>query len=249
MPIVAALPLIAGGIVAGGSIFAGLKGAKAATQAAEIQAQSARNALDFQKEQFDYQKGQNDKLQANFRPFIDAGAGATGQLTRLNNGDFSQFFQSPDYKFAFDQGMRGVTAYENSKGLGLSGGALKDVTQFASGLATQNYGNYYSRLMSLAQLGSGAAAGAGGVGSSFANSLTNASNGIGNTIQGIGQAQASGVVGSANAWNGAIGNGVNNSLLAAALFNRGSTSSYNTGGGGDYGAGSFDPFSGRFGRI
>lgn len=203
MPLAAAVGLAAVGGIASSEI-----GSNAAKDAANIQAQSANNALNFQKSVFNTNQG-------NLQPFINAGQGATSTLSRLTGGngtpaDFSSFANSPDYKFALEQGNRGVTNYENSQGMGLSGGALKDISQFNQGLASQQYGNYFNRLMSLATLGGSAANGLAGNNATMSNS-------IGNTTMGVGQAQASGVVGSANAITGGINSGVTNSLLASYL--------------------------------
>lgn len=216
------IALIGAGIAAAGGIASAAIGSSGAKDAAAIQAQAANNSLDFQKQQFDWQKQQASTLQQNFQPFIQAGQGATSTLSRLTGGngtpaDYSSFSNSPDYKFALDQGNRGVTNYENSQGMGLSGGALKDISQFNQGLATQQYGNYYSRLMQLAQLGSSSAGAAGSTGTGMSNVIGNSTNAIGNTIQGVGQAQASGVVGSTNAITGGINSATNNSLFAAYM--------------------------------
>lgn len=214
------MPALIGGAIAGiGSIASGIIGSNAANNAAQLQYQASQNALALQKQQFDWQKQQYGALQQNFQPFITAGQGATNTLSQLANGNTSSFFTSPDYQFAQSFGQQGLTNYENAQGMGLSGGALKDVASFNQGLATQQYGNYFNRLMQIAQLGSGAAGSAGGVGSNMSNSLSGAANSMANTTMAGGQAQASGVVGGANAWTGAIGNGVNNSLFAAALGN------------------------------
>jgi hypothetical protein len=198
------------GVSAATGLASAFIGSHAAQSAANTQAQSAQNALDFQKTVF-------NTNQSNLAPYLSAGSGALGTINRLNSGDFTPFTLSPDYQFALSQGTRGVTNYENSQGMGLSGGALKDIAQFNQGLATQNYGNYYNRLLGLAQLGGNTAAG-------LANTNTTAASGIGNTTMGVGQAQASGVIGSANAWMSGLNGVGNNAILAAAL--KGNPSGY-----------------------
>src|SRR6185312_13783915 len=109
-----------------------------------------------------------------YKPYLDVGKGATytlgslygmpGADGKVTPVDYSQFYSSPDYAFAQQQGQLGLDRYENAKGLALSGGALKDVAQFNQGLASQQFGNYYNRLLSLSQLGNNAAAAAGGAG-------------------------------------------------------------------------------------
>lgn len=207
MPI--AVPLIIGGA----SLGAAAIGSSAAKSAASKQADAASNSLALSRQMF-------DQTQQNFSPYLNVGKGATYSLGSLygigqdgstgNKQDFSQFTNSPDYAFAQQQGQLGLDRYENAKGLALSGGALKDVAQFNQGLATQQYGNYFNRLLSLSQIGQNAASGAAGSAANFSGQMSN-------SIQGQGQAQASGIVGSANAITGGINSGISNSLLYNAI--------------------------------
>lgn len=197
---------MAGIAIAGASIGSALIGSSAARSAADTQADAETNALAFQQQQA-----------AKLNPFINVGTGATyslGQLYGIGqdgtstpaNADYSQFYNSPDYQFAQQQGNLALTRQENAAGLNLSGGALKDFATFNQGLASQQYGNYFNRLMGLAQLGSSAASA--GVG---------AGNAIANTMGQIGQSQASGIIGGANAITGSVNSGITNSLLYNAI--------------------------------
>lgn len=222
MPV--AVPLILGAASLGSAAI----GASAANKAANAQAAAASNALEFQKSVFDQNQQNYQAARANFDPYLNIGKGATYSLGSLYgigqdglatnaNADYSQFYNSPDYAFAQQQGQLGLDRYEASKGMSLSGGALKDVAQFNQGLATQQFGNYFNRLLSLSQLGQGAATGVGNLTAGQANSNNAAASSIGNTQQGVGQAQAAGYVGSANAITGAVNGGIQNSLLYNAL--------------------------------
>lgn len=208
------MPVAAPLIIGGASIASGLIGASAAKSAAEKQAEAANNSLALQRQMF-------ERTQENFAPYLGIGKGATTTLGALygispdgsavqQNADYSQFYKSPDYGFALDQGNLALERSMNARGLNLSGGALKDIAQFNQGLATQQFGNYFNRLLSLSQLGGNAA-------SSAAGSAANFSNQMSNSIQGAGQAQASGIVGGANAITGSINSGINNSLLYNAI--------------------------------
>lgn len=216
MPVAA----IAAGIGAVGSIASSFIGANAAKSASDKQAQAAQAALDFQKQTY----AQNKE---NFQPYLDIGKGATYKLSQLtgtggnSTPDFSQFYTSPDYQFRQQQGELGIERGANARGMNLSGGTLKDLAAFNSGLASTEYGNYFSRLMGLSQLGANSAG-------SLANSSTTAAGNIGNTAMGVGQAQASGIVGSANSYMGGINGAANNSILAAALSGKNS-SAYGSG--------------------
>lgn len=210
----------AGAIGGAASLGSALIGSGAAKNAANVQATAAANSLALQKQMF-------DQTQKNFEPYLNTGKGATYTLGGLygigkdgstgNPQDFSQFTNSPDLKFAQDQGNLALDRANNAKGLNLSGGALKDSMQFNQGLASQQFGNYYNRLLSLSQLGQNSASAAAGSASNFSGQMSN-------SIQGQGQAQASGIVGSANAISGglsgvanSVNGAVNNSLLMNAI--------------------------------
>lgn len=192
--------------IGGGALISGGLGYLGATQASQAQVGAEQQAL----------QAQND-ARSKLNPWINVGTGANYTLGSLygigQNGqptgqppNFSQFTNSPDYQFAQQQGQLGLTRYEDAAGLGLSGGALKDVSQFNQGLATQQFGNYFNRLMQISQQGSNAAqAGVGGA------------NAAAGTIGNIGASQASGIIGGTNAITGGINSGISNSLLANAI--------------------------------
>lgn len=119
-------------------------------------------------------------------------AGATGQA-----GDMSRFFASPDYEFRRSEGLRGIEQGAAARGGALSGNALRATSAFNSNLASQEYGNYMSRLMQMAGLGSAAT-----------NNSGNAVSGYGNSLMGsqqqMGDARASGVLGMTNSLMGGI---------------------------------------------
>lgn len=133
----------------------------------------------------------------------------------VQNAAYLAFTKSPDYAFAFNQGLQALDRSAAAGGSLLSGGQAKAATEFGQGLASQQFGNYFNRLLSLGQMGQNAAAG------QATNSL-NAANSQANSLQALGQAQASGAVGSANAITGALnglGSTATQSLLLSKLGN------------------------------
>lgn len=161
----------------------------------------------------------------------------------INNTNWQQYM-SPAYNFQLQQGQQ---ALQNSQAAGdgvLSGSALKGLinynqnmaqtgfqnafndyqtqynNQFNQGQAlfnnnqTQNQ-NIYNRLAGLAQLGQNAAANVG-------SAATQTGAGISNTIQGAGNAQAAGTIGTANAISNGLNNGMGyymmNNLTGGNLF-------------------------------
>lgn len=119
-------------------------------------------------------------------PFYNAGTSALSRLERLNSGDFSAFEESPDYRFAFDQGNEAILRGAASRGSLNSGGTDADLARFGQGLASQNYDRYYSRLAGLANLGANTAQGLGGQAVNAANTAAGA--------------QAEGTINQANAY-------------------------------------------------
>lgn len=171
--------------------------------------------------------------QAALRPQIETGQAANYSLAQLyglptpgnpSGGapDTSKILAaSPDYQFAQEQGQLGVDRSNAAKGLTLSGGQLKDTATFNQGLATQTFGNYYNRLLSLSQLGTQAAgtnanlatAGAGattslaGARGNLTGSMIAGTNAIGGTAGGIANAAGSTGVSAANALGNTIVSG------------------------------------------
>lgn len=72
--------------------------------------------------------------------------------TQTNPMEF--FLRSvPGYKFAFDEGQRAVQSSAASRGTLLTGGTLKALTKYGTGVADQLYGDTVNRYLSLADLG------------------------------------------------------------------------------------------------
>lgn len=136
-----------------------------------------------------------------------AGGGAVqgGALANVINN-------SPDYKFAFDQGLQALQRSAAAGGTLISGGQLKAGQEFGQGLASQTFNNYVGHLQSLAGMGQASAAG------QASNSLAGAG-AVANTQQAAGQAAASGAVGSANALSSGL-NGVSSSVMNSLLLSK-----------------------------
>lgn len=141
---------------------------------------------------------------ADLAPWTTSGGTAntaTGDILGLNGPDAAKtamdnFQTSPGYQFSLDQGLRAVDAGAASKGLLRSGATLKAEQTFGTGLADQEFTNYYNRLFDLSKLGESAAAGSATATGSAATgeAQTDLSAGsamssiYGNTAQGVGNA-------------------------------------------------------------
>jgi len=59
----------------------------------------------------------------------------------------------PGYKFAFSEGQRAAQTGAAARGTLLTGGTLKALARYGTGLADQTYGDTVNRYLSLADLG------------------------------------------------------------------------------------------------
>lgn len=159
-------------------------------KAAGAQKDASKKAIEEQRRQFDLTR-------ADQMPWLQAGQGALGSLQAMNNGDFSKFYQSPDYQFALDEGFKAMDRSAASRGRLYSGGYGQDLTKYGQGLATQNYQNYYNNLARMAGLGQSTAQNLGSLGQNMANSVSSQYNNIGNArasaYQGYGDAFNKGI--------------------------------------------------------
>ena len=171
--------------------------------------------------------------------------------------------KQPGYQFAFGQGLGALQNSAAAKGNLLSGNTLEALNNYAQDFAQQDYNNVYNqalqgyntnynvwanhqadeynRLAGLAGVGQTAANTLGQEGQAAAQNVGNISLTTGaqqgQDYQNAAAARASGYVGSANAWSGALG-GATNNLTQLAMLNQ----LYGGGGGGS--TGGYDPTSG-----
>ena len=140
-----------------------------------------------------------------------AQGGDFGSLMKnFTNEDFEK---DPGYQFRMDEGMRGVEGGAAARGGLLSGAALKAIQKYGQGFASNEYGNAYSRftnnqnnqynkLAGLVNSGQGATNQMSNTAGQFAQNNANALGSLGN-------AQAAGYMGQANALNNGIGQATN----------------------------------------
>jgi len=209
---------VAAAVIGGvATIGGGLIAASGAKKAANVQAESAREAQAANERMLERQIGLQE-------PFRQGGLTAQDEIMKLLGigGDASaegygslakpfgmeQFEQDPGYAFRQSEGMKALERSAAARGLLQSGPTLKGIQRFGQESASQEYGNAFNRyqiernarlnpLQSL--MGAGQTATnvmTGNVGQSSQNQQAN--------ILGAGQARASGYVGQANALGGAL---------------------------------------------
>jgi hypothetical protein len=171
-------------IGAGASIYAGNK-------AAGAQRSAANSAIAEQDKMY----GLNS---ANAQPYLNAGANAVNLQNQYLAGDTSGFDNSPDYKFAVQQGTKQLDAGATANGNLWGGGADADRISLGQGLATQYANNYWNKISGVAAQGNYASGALAGVGMNTANQISGQYNNIG-------QSQASSYANQANQTNNLLG--------------------------------------------
>lgn len=151
--------------IAGAAAVAGAAiSSNASSNAAKSQSNAAKSANAVQLQMY-------NQTREDLQPYAQQGVAATNQINALNAGDYSSFNQSPDYQFTLNQGLEGLDKSAAARGYLNSSGYGKDILNYASGLASQQYNNYYNKIAGQQSLGQSAAAGQGAAGQNYANAF------------------------------------------------------------------------------
>lgn len=138
-------------------------------------------------------------------------AGSTAPVA-ANSPNYADFFNSPDYQFALQQGTQNLDRSAASRGRLNSGGYGQDLVAYGQGLASQQLNNYTNRLAALA-----------GVGQTASNSLSalgqNYAGQYGNNLNNAAAATASSYAANANA-NSQMANGIGQAVNYYAQYNK-----------------------------
>ena len=174
-------------------LFSSISGADAAEEAAAIQQQGTDRAIDVQSDQF-------QQILGLLGPSIEGGDLARQQQLGLlgllgpeaQQAAQNQFQESPGQQFIRERQQRALVRNQAAIG-GLGGGNIKTALQEqAAGFASQDFGNQFNRLSALSGAGQTAAGNVGQFGQASASN-------IGNLINRGASAQASGILGGAQA--------------------------------------------------
>jgi len=119
--------------------------------------------------------------------------------SQTGTGDrYGAFQETPGYQFRFDEAMRATDIMGRARGRRYSGGTIREAERYASGLAEQEYGNYFARLQGMSgtgvtsgqnigAFGAGAVANAGtarlGAAASRASGIANQTSALGNLAE------------------------------------------------------------------
>lgn len=200
----AAAGLIGGGLGALGSVGGAAIGASAAGSAADKQAAAAAQANQLQKQIYDQQR-------ADQEPYRQAGMGALSQMqdpSFQHNFGMSDYQADPGYQFRLDQGQKALERSAAARGGLQSGGTLKGLTDYAQGMASQEYqgaynrftnnqNNRFGRLSTIAGMGQGANSANAAAGQNYAGQ-------VGGNMTGVGNAQGAASIASGNTWGNTL---------------------------------------------
>lgn len=183
------------GAILGGSLLSGLFGSSSSRRAARAQEQATQASIAEQRRQFDLTR-------QDAAPWMQAGTNALAQL----QDPARNFMASPGFEFMRNEGMRGIERSAAARGGAASGNALRALAQFNTGLAQQDFGNWWNRTAGLAGIGQAAQQQTAALGANMAGN-------VGNALMAGGEARASGIMGQANSLSNAVNSGLNNYML------------------------------------
>jgi hypothetical protein len=193
-------------MIAAATIGSGLLGARSASKAADVQAQATQAAQDAQERMFERQV----QLQ---EPFRKAGEEALNKLLPLSMNytpfGMDQYTQDPGRALRLSEGMKALDRTAAARGGLLSGATLKGALRFGQDLASQEFQNAFNRAQIERNAQLNPLQSLAGVGQTAAGTLTNTYGAygaqMGQNLQDIGSARASGYLGGQNALSQALG--------------------------------------------
>ena len=212
--------MAAAAIVGGASLIGGYMQSQAAGNAAGQYANAAAQGIQYNKEMYNNVLGQNQNYMNTGQTGLDMynQMANSGYLTaQPSMNDLTKLM--PNYQFGLQQGMGQFNAQNNAMGGAVSGNAIQGGQQFAqdyAGNSLNNAFNQYQANRSNVVSNVNALTGVGQqANQTVANAAAGTSANVSNTLGSIGNAQAAGTMGSANAWAGSLNNISNMAMLYA----------------------------------
>jgi len=151
------------GAIAGaiGSIGSSIIGGGAARKAANQQAGQINNAMTANQAMW-------DETNQQYSPYLQGGTNAFNTLANMQNtGDMSQFFTSPQYQFALQQGLKGQANQAAGKGLSTAPRTAQALGNYAQNMASGEFQNYFNNMANLGTTGFNAASQLGQLGGQY----------------------------------------------------------------------------------
>ena len=194
-----------GGMISGASQIAqGLNNEQA-------QGQGGRAAMEWNDQGRQVLQSTYDENSANYKPYIQGGATAEGQLQQgtAPGGELQRQYTladyqaDPSYAFTRQQGMQAIGNANSVRGGALSGGTAKALANYGLNMANNSFGQSradfeqrqsrnFGQLSSMAGQGLGATQGLGQLGQHFSDQMNDADINQGNTQKNMILGQAAG---------------------------------------------------------
>jgi len=235
---------IAVGAAATGAFISSTISGNASRDAAQIQADAANQSAALQKQVYEEQKagqepfrqagltGQN-QLMAYLGLGGDTGAAGYGQWASpsMTAQQFNQY-QDPGYAFRLNEGLKALGNSAAARGGLLSGNAMKGITAYGQGLASEEYQNAFNRYQTSRAAALSPLQQLQGVGQAAASNQASAAGqygtGVSNALTGAANASSAAKIAGANATVAGIGNALGAYARMNTSSSYGSPSSSNT---------------------
>jgi hypothetical protein len=212
------------GIITAAAIGAGasLYGSRQARKAGDAQANAAREGQAANERMFNRQNELNEPFrqagitgQNRYMELMGLGGntGAEGFGKYSRDFGMSDFEKDPGYEFRLSEGLKGLDRSAAARGGMISGAALKAAGRYGQDYASNEYSNAFNRYQINRSNQLNPLAALAGMGQTATGAMSNAAGDFGArsaaSAMDIGNAQAAGRMGSANALMGGVGQGMN----------------------------------------
>jgi len=204
--------------IGGGAIL----GAISSNSSSKRQVEAVREGQDAQERMFERQNELNEPFrqagitgQNRYMELMGLGGntGAPGYGRYARDFGMSDFQQDPGYEFRLTEGLRALDRQAAARGRLISGAALKAAGRYGQDYASGEFQNAFNRFQVNRSNQLNPLASLAGMGQTATNALSNAAGQYGQAAYGsatdIGNAQAAGRMGMANALAGGVGQGIN----------------------------------------
>ena len=204
--------------IGGGAIL----GAISSNSSSKRQVEAVREGQDAQERMFERQNELNEPFrqagitgQNRYMELMGLGGntGAPGYGRYARDFGMSDFQQDPGYEFRLTEGLKVLDRQAAARGGLISGAALKAAGRYGQDYASGEFQNAFNRFQVNRSNQLNPLASLAGMGQTATNALSNAAGQYGQAAYGsatdIGNAQAAGRMGMANALAGGVGQGIN----------------------------------------
>ena len=147
-----------------GNLLSGLIGNKSAKKAGQAQQQGYQQGIDTIRGFYDDAKGY-------MNPYMQTGTQANGGIQKLLGGDYSGFYNAPDFQARLKAGTDMFDSSAAARGGVFGGGATRGREMFAQDLAARGLGDYRNWLGGVAGQGQNAASDLSRMGADAGNSI------------------------------------------------------------------------------